>query len=185
MKCVEVVTFSDAAFNVTSSQLYGQTGCITGLRYRTTDGNATVYHIIDWACGKQRRVSYSSYGAEILAFTEADDRGYNVKQALKSISPADDFRHILNVDSKGLFDTITTLHEGKDYRLRQTVQRIRDSFEARELDVLRWVQGRVNIADALTKHSHESQRLLNRIATTGLLCLPPHRSFALDRHSWK
>lgn len=67
------------------------------------------------------------------------------------------------MDSRGLFDTITTLHEGRDYRLRQTVQRIRDSFESRELDTLRWIKGSANIADALTKRNPVLYRLLNDI----------------------
>lgn len=46
-------------------------------------------------------------------------------------------RHYLTVDSKGLFDTIKTLHQCRDYNLKQTVQRIRDSFDSEELDVLR------------------------------------------------
>lgn len=39
--------------------------------------------------------------------------------------------HVIIVDSKSLYDTITTLHENRDYRLRQTVQRKRDSFESK------------------------------------------------------
>eukprot|EP00737_Agarophyton_chilense_P002296 gb/GEZJ01002606.1/.p2 GENE.gb/GEZJ01002606.1/~~gb/GEZJ01002606.1/.p2 ORF type:complete len:228 (+),score=26.32 gb/GEZJ01002606.1/:1554-2237(+) len=148
---VEIVTFSGAAFNVAATQMYGQTGLVTGLRYRTEDGDATTYYLIDLSGSKQRRASYSSYGAEILSCTDVDDRGFHIKSAMKYITPEDNFRHILHVESKGPFDTTTTLHEGKDYRLRQTVQRIRDSFESRELDTLKWVQGKAYIADALTK----------------------------------
>lgn len=140
--------------------------------------------MIDWASIRQKRVSYSSYGAEILACTEAYDRGFNIKCALKSISPLDDFPQILNVDSKALFDTITTLHEGKEYRLRQTVQRIRDSFESKELNMLRWIQGNVNIADALTKRNPALHKLLNRVAATRNLELPEHLPFYLDSKTW-
>lgn len=144
-----------------------------------------MYHLIDWASLKQRRVSYSSYGAEILACTEADDRGFNMKMALQSITQ-DNKRipHVLNIDSKGLYDTITTLHEGREYRLRQTVQRIRDSFESGELDTLKWVQGIANIADALTKRNTTMHRTLNRIASTGRLVLPTHNSFELNSAEW-
>lgn len=128
----EVVSFSDASFNISPNQIYGQTGIITGLRYRAAD-DATIYHIIDWSSAKQKRESYSSYGAEITACTEADDRGLYLKSTLKSISPADKFTHILIVDYKGMLETITKLHERKEYRLRQTVQRLGDSFEAKEM----------------------------------------------------
>ena len=48
----------------------------------------------------------------------------------------------LTVDSNGLYSTITTLHEGSDYRLRPTVSRIRDSFENREINVIQWIPGK-------------------------------------------
>lgn len=143
------------------------------------------FHIIDWESSKQRRVSHSSYGAEILACTDVDDRGYGIKEALSSIFQNQTFKPKLNVDSKGVYDTITTLHEGRDYRLRQTVQRIRDSFESGDLDYLRLIQGFVNIADSLTKKNYVSQRLLNRIAYTGMLKLPTHRYFEVDNKTWK
>jgi len=83
----DVFSFSDAAFNVSSTQIYGQTGLITGIRMNGSNTEPDILHLIDWTSAKQRRVSYSSYGAEILACTDADDRGYRIKQALKSISP--------------------------------------------------------------------------------------------------
>lgn len=178
-----ITTFSDAAFNISSHQAYGQTGVLTGLRMRLRDGS-DVYHLIDWVSCKQRRVSHSSYGAEILACTEADDRGFNLKQAFKSIAPHDEIKHTLIVDSKGLYDTISTLHEGEDYRLKQTVQRIRDSFESGDIDVLRWVQGKANIADALTKRNREMHRMLSKITRTGRMDLPRHRYFDLDSKTW-
>ena len=95
-----------------------------------------------------------------------------------------DIRHVLLVDSKGLYDTITTLHEGKEYRLLQTVQRRRDSFESRDMDVLRWIPGSVNISDALTKRNPTSHRLMNRICSSGILELPHHRSLELDSSEW-
>ncbi len=43
---------------------------------------------------------------------------------------------VLTVDSLGLHATITTAHEGKDYRLRPTVARLRDSVESGEISVI-------------------------------------------------
>ena len=104
--------------------------------------------------------------------------------AISSLFPLDSFKHTLNVDSKGLYDTITTLHEGRDYRLRQTVQRIRDSFEAGQVNVIRWIQGKAVFADVLTKRTSISYRMLNRITSTGMLQLPAHRSFEVDIETW-
>lgn len=130
-----ILTFSDASFNISSKQVYGQTGVIKGIAVNNEHGFPNFYPI-DWASAKQRRVTHSSYGAEILACAEGDDRGYNLKSILESVGKEWCMDHEMVVDSKSLYDTISKLHEGKDYRLRQTVQSIRDSFEAHNLNKL-------------------------------------------------
>lgn len=180
----KITTYSDAAFNITSSTAYGQTGVIIGLKMTLQDHNVII-HMLDWHSGKQRRISHSSYGAEILACSDADDRGFYMKECLQSIVPQAKIQHELVVDSKGLYDTITTLHDGKEYRLRQTVQRIRDSFENGDIDQLRWVQGSANIADVLTKRNPQMHTLLNRIMTTGKFAIPRHQTSVLDSATWK
>lgn len=74
-------TFSDASFNLHSSQSYGKSGYISGVTFPGTN----IFHPVDWRSAKQRHVSYSSYGAEILACAEADDRGFYFKQGLTDI----------------------------------------------------------------------------------------------------
>lgn len=63
---VVITSFSDAAFNVTQSPIYGQTGIVNGIRYVTKVEEHDIYHIIDWASMRQRRVCHSSYGAGYL-----------------------------------------------------------------------------------------------------------------------
>lgn len=87
--------------------------------------------------------------------------------ALKSILRID-IRHILVTDSKVLFDTVTTLHEGKDYRLLTTVQQIETPLTL-GIYVLFWVQGKVNILNALMKCNLMSHRSLNLVAVSGKL----------------
>lgn len=62
-----VKTYSDAAINVSKHMTHGQTGLITTIVFR----NSHVIHPIDYSSCKQKRVSYSSYGAEILACADA------------------------------------------------------------------------------------------------------------------
>lgn len=128
-----VYNFSYATFNISKSQSFGQTGIINGLviLHRSTD--APMYHPIDLSSTKQRRVSHTPYGDEILACTEADDLGFYLKPATTNMYPSASIRYCLHVDSKGLYDTIAKLHDGRDYRLRQTVQKIRDLFESGKL----------------------------------------------------
>ena len=91
----------------------------------------------------------------------------------------------LCVDSRGLFDTISTLHEGKDYRIRGTVARLRDSFAIKEITGIRWVKGSQNIADALTKLDYLMWDKLGRMMETG--CLDPaifEDSLLVDSNVW-
>ena len=82
---------------------------------------------------------------------------------------------VLTVDSHGLYSTVSTLHEGQDYRLRPTVARIRNSFETGEIDVLQWLSGTKNGAHALTKRNQSTNRLLNETCKT---CTIPSTFFA-------
>ena len=147
---VVISSFSDASHP--KDRDFGQTGIICGLRIQAK-GKQDIFHMLDWSSHKQKRVSYSSYGAEILACARAEDRGFYLKEAINSLFPKRCTRHELSIDSNALKETITTLHESTEYRLRQTVQRLRNSFEARQLNILRWIPGTENIADALTKRN--------------------------------
>ena len=180
---VIVCSFADASFNHSDMTGYGQTGLVTGLRIKLKDG-MDFYHALDWTSSKQKRVSYSPYGAEVLACADADDRGYYLKTGLASLFPNTKIRSELSIDSRCLYDTITTLHEGRDYRLRPTVQRIRNSFDSHELNHMRWIPGDMNPSDALTKRNPHSWQLLNEILSSGILCINVESGYAVDSELW-
>lgn len=182
---VSLCTFSDVAHP--RDRDYGQTGFFTGILIRNGIDGRNVFHLIDWTSHKQQRVSHSSYGAEILAGATSDDRGFYYKTAINAIANDKDYivKHELNVDSKGLYDTITTLHEGREYRLRQTVQRIRNSFEAGETDVFRWIPGKENLADTLTKHKSALARRFNAVCTTGIMDINFGLGQGVVSENWK
>ena len=162
LKNSSILTFSDASQGSTT---YGQTGYVSGILF---PGN--IYHIVDWHSSKQNRVSFSSMGAEIIAAADSADRSILLSYALRRILDLDEpLPLILTIDSHGLYSTITTLHEGKDYRLRPTVCRVRDSFESGELSVVQWIAGTNNIADALTKCNPVLFQKLGLVLNTGIL----------------
>lgn len=80
-----------------------------------------------------------------------------------------DLLFVLTIDSHGLYSTVTTLHEGADYRLRPTVARMRDSFESGEISVMQWIPGKMNLSDALTKRNIEMYRTLNIFMVEGII----------------
>jgi hypothetical protein len=71
------------------------------------------------------------------------------------------------------------LHEGRDFRLRSTVCRLRDAFLSGEINIMRWEPGLKNIADALTKRNYAMFSLLKNICVTSIL---PHHMF--EREVW-
>lgn len=74
-----------------------------------------LFHLIDWGSCKQRRVSHSSYEAEILACADANDGIFYLKESIHPISPTEKIKNILHLDSKGLYDTIKPLHLEREY----------------------------------------------------------------------
>lgn len=77
----------------------------------------------------------------------------------------------LHVDSRGLLDTISNLHDGKQYRLCQIVQRIRDSFKRGDIDVLRWLPTGQNIAEGINNCCPAVQGNFNIYSTDGTLTM--------------
>lgn len=105
----------------------------------------------------------------MLPCVEADERGNYLRIALRHILQTNDMKHEVNVDCIGLYNKIFTFCKGRDYRLMQTTQKIRESFNSEELDVLRWIQGFANLVDALTKHNLPFFKLLKQVMKSALL----------------
>lgn len=59
-----------------------------------------------------------------------------------------------------------------------------DAFESRELNVVRWVPGEMNYADALTERSPVLIERLNAMLLTGRLDLELERTSCLDSEEW-
>lgn len=180
---VSISSLSDASHGC-ADETYGQTGTFCGLKIQSSLHDLPLFHPIAWTSHKQRRVSYSSFGAEIIAAACADDRGYDLKMSFRSLFPLTPLRHQLLVDSKALFETLTTIHQTDVYRLRKTVARIRASFESGELESVRWIPGTANYADALTKRNLPLSAKFNNMLTTGNWLVQENRGVALDFETW-
>ena len=114
--------FADAAFPKINSGPYGQTGYICGIVLG--EGPHAAFHPIAWTSHKQKRVCRSSSAAEILSIAEADDHGAAIKLAVhRNMGYAMPLH--LNIDSRSLWEHMTTQHENQDFRLRQAVSILR------------------------------------------------------------
>lgn len=65
------------------------------VRSRTGD---EVFYTIDWGSNKQRRVKNLSYGAEILEFLDADDRGYGLMESIPVIHNENSISYVIHME---------------------------------------------------------------------------------------
>jgi hypothetical protein len=146
-----------------------------------------LYFITDWHSASLKRVAFSSTGAEILAAANAAVRGLALTAIVRQFASAPkDVLFELTLDSRGTLATMATLHEGRNFRLRPTVCRLRDAFSCSKINIMRWAPGLKNIADALTKRSYAMFSLLNNVCVT--LILPHHmfgREVKYDSKTWR
>lgn len=77
-------------------------------------------------------------------------------------------RHEFFVDFRELFETITTVHDLREYRLKSTVAKIRDSFYSWELNDVNWIGGKNNFSDFRTKWNAYMARRLNMMLNFGI-----------------
>lgn len=94
-----------------------------------------------------------------------------MKHALISLTISESIRHTLHAYYRGIFDKISTLQNGKEYRLRKTVKRIRYIFESCKIDVIRWIRTAKNIADGLAKRYPDINREINNFSAPGTLTI--------------
>ena len=172
-------TFADASFPKAGGSVYGQSGIICGLALGSSPEAA--FHTLAWSSRKQTRVCRSSTAAEILAICDGEDLGSMIRGALHRVSSRK-VPHHLNIDSRSLFEALATQHELRDFRLRQATQSLRASFEVGDISVLRWIAGKQNPSDALTKRSPATGELLSAMCSKGSLTLAPGEG-SLERSS--
>jgi hypothetical protein len=130
---VSVLAYSDAAHSGT----YGQCGYLAGLSIHQL-GGTMLYVNADWHSASLKRFAFSSTGAEILADANAADRGLALIAIVRQFASAP--KHVLSeltLDS-GTLDTMASLHERRDFRIRPTVCRLRDVFSSGEINIMRW-----------------------------------------------
>lgn len=149
---MQIPTYSDASFNINSRQVYGHTGIISSIEVFNKEF-PNLFFPINWSSVNQLKVTHSSYGSEIVAAADADYRGLYLKMILADLGSSFNLDNVLIVDSKSLSDTIKTLYENRENRFPQTVQRIRYSFESRDISAIRWIQTFANLAEALTQNA--------------------------------
>ena len=112
--CPRLLGWSDAAFSP-APDAHGQQGFVAGIIFPPAHGSDPVaFHFIEAVSAKLKRVVYSSYGAEILAAAESDNRLHGLREGLRQVLQSPIESEGL-YDSNGLFTCLTTLSYGHEY----------------------------------------------------------------------
>jgi hypothetical protein len=76
---------------------------------------------------------------------------------------------VICTDSYSLYDCMTKLGSTAEKRLMIDIMGLRQSYERREIDEVRWIDGHCNLADAMTKE--KPGQALRRLIETNTIDL--------------
>ena len=154
LNSAKLIVFSDASYaNLPDGASQG--GHMIFLS--DNDGNCAP---ISWCSKRIRRIARSTISAETQSAVEALDTAYMLERIISELF---NFKKrmdiVLFIDSKSLFDAINTTNLLIDKRLRVDVSALREMNENNEVE-FRWIEGKKQIADVLTKRGPSKSNLL-------------------------
>lgn len=132
-------------------------------------------HTLSWSSHKSKRPVKSIGAAEILAAGEAIDEGKVLAKAYEVLLGMN-IDLLIAVDSKDLFETLSTCRNSIDRSIRADVSVIRYEFETQKVNRIFWIPGKVNLADPLTKPNSPLTQALQLTLFSGDI------SISLDGH---
>ena len=113
-----------------------------------------------WQSRKLNRVPKSPLASETLALSEGADAGFLVASLVQEIFNMPSLPLIqCFTDNRSLTDTLVTTRVISDRRLRVDVARLREMVAEKEISVT-WIDGKRQVADALTKRGASSASLM-------------------------
>ena len=143
---LSVLIFADAA----RPSAHAQIGFVGGLLIGTPT-HGSVLHTVSWASHFSKRPVKSSGSGVVLAAGDAIDTGKVIAIIYSSLLGMDVYLYVI-VDSKDLYDSLSTCRTPEDKSIRTDLQLLRYNFETHQLNKSIWIPGNANRADALTKH---------------------------------
>ena len=118
---------------------------------------------IKWKSTRLNRVTKSPLASEALSLAEASDAGFLVSTLVQEIFCLSTLpRVICYTDSRSLTDTLVTTKVISDTRLKIDVARLREMTAKEEITV-EWVDGKHQIADALTKRGASTASIIKAL----------------------
>lgn len=139
-----------------NKDLTSQIGFVITLGNETFGENKFTFcgNIIHWSSTKCKRVTRAVLASELYAMTNGIDIAIplcmTVNQIMDQLAlPMVPL--IVCTDSRSLYECLVKLGTTKEKRLMIDVMAIRESYERKELAEIRWINGKDNPADSMTK----------------------------------
>ena len=108
------------------------------------------FHTLGWTSRKSKRPVGSIGSAETIAAVIAIDEGKLLCRSIRSLINVEVKLRIC-VDSKDLWDSLTTCHEPTEKSIKADVNVIQYAYETRNISCMTWIPGKLNPADVLTE----------------------------------
>ncbi|KAF7578000.1 hypothetical protein PtrM4_022400 [Pyrenophora tritici-repentis] len=161
MKDLKLYTMVDASF-ANNKDMSSQMGyvIILGNETASSDGSFKIRgNIIHWSSTKCKRVTRSVLASEIYAMAHGVDIALAIGTTIDMIMDRLSFPKVSIVactDSRSLYDCLVKLGTTKEKRLMIDIMALREAYERNDLMDIRWIDGRDNPADAMTKAASNS-----------------------------
>ncbi|CAE7020321.1 hypothetical protein PTTW11_03045 [Pyrenophora teres f. teres] len=116
-------------------------------------------NIVHWSSTKCKRVTRSVLASEIYAMAHGVDIALAIGTTIDMIIDQLSLPKVPIVaytDSRSLYDCLVKLGTTKEKRLMIDIMALREAYERSDLIDIRWIDGRDNLADAMTKAASNS-----------------------------
>ena len=156
LACTKLFVFVDGSF-ANNKDFSSQIGYLIILANETPTGNEEFEikgNIIHYSSTKSKRVTRSVLASEIYGMVGGVDMAIAINTTIKMITEQLDFPQtpiIICTDSYSLYECLVKLGTTKEKRLMIDIMALRQSYERREITEIRWIDGKNNPADAMTK----------------------------------
>lgn len=157
LSTAKLMVFTDGSF-ANNSDMSSQIGYVIMLVNEDVrrDSFEIKGSILHYSSTKCKRVTRSILASEIYGMVSGFDLGLALITTLKSVTKSLRLKPIplvICTDSFSLYQCLTKLGTLNEKRLMIDVMALRQSYERREIEEIRWINGVDNPADAMTKSS--------------------------------
>lgn len=155
LSTAKLMVFTDGSF-ANNGDYSSQIGYITMLVNEDFKGDHFTIrgNVLHYTSVKSKRVARSTLASEILGMMAGFDTTVSLATTLGLITTAlnvPDIPIVICTDSYSLYECLIKLGMTIEKRLMIDVMALRESYERREISEIRWVNGKDNPADAMTK----------------------------------